>query len=455
MRLAEFGRSGTMWSDMPSDYVYSSLPGVGECFTPVQHRRSASSRLPKSATMTMTMKEQVVLHERHSSMTTVTNTSQLYQQQYNRQHTSNPHSHSMTFGLDLSNVVHPINRTPQTPRGCYPVKVETVMSPLTYECNDSSSGDSARDTPVEPTVDLPSVNFEQLLEGKCGVLINDSFHSDQSLNRAGPASDDELLTPQDEATCASFSVDYDHDHTSSLEILNSKELLIESPTKAVDESLMSQCSTSTCSGESLPSDICIRVDSEPVAEEQTIVCSSATGTEATVGDADRTPTQDHPNVVTKVYCNQEVRLRGSKKRTTSLDPPATFYAGTSTNSKPPIQSQSAPNISRLSPEASPIWKRKSALSCGAAIMDDSKRMSNISETSESESFEARCGSRDRICSSASSDTTSMSSAGDPNAPTYNRQMPNANATPPPTIPPKITDRQRKRLYRIGLNLFNK
>ena len=437
--------------------------------------------MQKSATMSMTLQEQVILRGATTTSKTTGATSstshQHYQHHYNRQQHSSSrhqHSHSMVLGLDLSTIIPP-------PKGNLKMNGKTELSKLdqtkvngsnnmqqcsvledasvpvscrTYtETGDSSSGDSARATPVdttmEPTMDLPSVNFEQLLEGKGADILNDSFHSESSFNQdlAGPGVD-EVLTPQ-ENTCASFSVDYDH--ISSLEILNSKELHIESPTKAMDETLMSQCSESTCSSDStsITSDVVIRVDLDQA--EQTLPPNSQP-----INDSDRTPTQDHPNIVTKVYCNQEVRLRG-KKRTTSLDAPASFYTVSSDcddNGKAPVQSQSAPNISKLSPEASPIWKRKSAVSCGATMVDDSKRMSNISETSESESFDGR-GSHGAISSSNGSDTASMSSAGDAGVPTYNRSVPSENTSPPPTIPPKITDRQRKRLYRIGLNLFNK
>ena len=388
----------------------------------------------------------------------------------------------MVLGLDLSTVIPPptgnlkMNGKSDLPRpDLHPVStcgsISTIQKESTIlvdqsvpvsshvyvsETGDSSSGDSARATPVDSsmvpnTIDLPSANFEQLLEGKGVGALNDSFHSESSLNHdlAGPGMEDaEVLTPQ-ESTCASFSLDYDN--VSSLDMLNSKELNIESPTKAMDESLMSQCSESTCSGDSssITSDVMIRVDAEPT--------EGASPSKSTVSDADRTPTQDHPNIVTKVYHNQEVRLRVKKTRTTSLDTPAAFYTvpdDGSVTDKVPVQSQSAPNISKLSPEASPIWKRKSAVSCGATIVDDGKRMSNISETSEPESFDGR-GSHGAISSSASSDTASMSSAGDNRLYTYNRSVPNDNNGSPPTIPPKITDRQRKRLYRIGLNLFNK
>ena len=366
-----------------------------------------SHRMQKSATMSMTLQEQMNFRGEATNTTssnTVSSSSTShhhhYQHHLNSHHISaarHHHSQSMVLGLDLSTVIPPPTGTIKmngkadlhlvgdshhsaSNNVCsIPVIVDKSV-PMTHvhteKRGDSSSGDSLRTTPIDPTmvtntIDLPSANFEQLLEGKSADALNDSFHSESSLNQdlAGPGLDDaEVLTPQGN-TCASFFLDYDN--VSSLDMLNSKELNIVSPTKAVDESLISKGSESTCSGDSMSSssDI-IRNDMDHVE-----CCDDMP--KQTISDADRTPTQDHPNIITKVYHNQEVRLRGKKIRTISLDTPATFYAVSSDctkNNKLPVQSQSAPNISKLSPEASPIWKRKSAVSCGAAVMDDSKRM---------------------------------------------------------------------------------
>ena len=85
-------------------------------------------------------------------------------------------------------------------------------------------------------------------------------------------------------------------------------------------------------------------------------------------------------------------------------------------------------------------------------MEDGKRMSNISEVSEPESVHS-ADIRRSVASSQSSDSASMCSDG-------SNQMTVAGyhtSMPPPKhhSPPRMTDRQRKRMYRIGLNLFNK
>jgi hypothetical protein len=102
----------------------------------------------------------------------------------------------------------------------------------------------------------------------------------------------------------------------------------------------------------------------------------------------------------------------------------------------------------------------------ATVKAEVKRMSNISETSEPESVDGACSSSP---SSENISTENISLAGCGGAlnqgHTYQRQRVRMSLTPDQhslqgsngsngSIP-RVNDKQRRRLYRIGLNLFNK
>jgi len=297
------------------------------------------------------------------------------------------------------------------------------------ELNDSGASDSPQDTPVEPTVDLPSVNFENLLESKETDILNDSFHSDSS--------QDALHHHTNVMSGSGFQSFSNADHSSSIDDL-AGEL---TPKANGDLNCYTNFRTNYGSDTaSINSDVQIRV--EDADERHHSVQSS---------DSDRTPTADDPNVVTKIYANQEVRLR-NKRKSAKTD---NGGAGVSSiGAVPEANGGLPPGVQSKNPDASPIWKRKSAqMGSTGTLNDEMKRMSNISEASEPESMDGR-ESREGLSSSASSDTASMGSHEGAN--TYNRSIPLMSASPMSHHPtPKVSDRQRKRIYRIGLNMFNK
>lgn len=111
----------------------------------------------------------------------------------------------------------------------------------------------------------------------------------------------------------------------------------------------------------------------------------------------------------------------------------------------------------VSSDASPVWRRK-----GDARLADQqvstgdrkaevKRMSNISETSEADST-----SDGATSGSQSSENVAIenSNTGSDNALSYQRKLRMSITHESQTLP-RTNDKVRKRLYRIGLNLFNK
>ena len=312
--------------------------------------------------------------------------------------------------LNLPSVNEPQRQDKRSAQGTVPEETNNNRNSCP-ELNDSDTSDSPHGTPMEHhAVDLASVNFENLLESKESDILNDSFHSDGSQGAVGP-----------------HGVFPDQVHDGTMERLHR---MLHAP-GALDSSMvedeMDGDATLKASQRTYDNYMCDSAHESDLHMNSSVLSN----------DVDRTPTHDDGMV--KVYANQEVRLR--KKRSSSLDE-------TSSTPQPDCTSPS-----RLSPEASPIWKRKSALGVTSAMVDDAKRMSNISEVSEPDSTDGR-ESREGLSSSTSSDTASLSSDGGHLG--YQRALSlTKEPTSSPQAPSKISDRQRKRMYRIGLNLFNK
>ncbi|CAL1542841.1 unnamed protein product [Lymnaea stagnalis] len=124
----------------------------------------------------------------------------------------------------------------------------------------------------------------------------------------------------------------------------------------------------------------------------------------------------------------------------------------------------APNVAVVPPtrssDTSPIWKRKgdgppsvqqvTNGNLAELKKGEVKRMSNISETSEADSVD---GINSSSLSSENVSTENIS-MGSENSLSYQRKL-RMSITPESQTIPRGNDKQRKRLYRIGLNLFNK
>ena len=455
-RFAELQRSNTIWTDMVVDSSY----GVGlGMHVKAQHSLMTERSVPRSGTMEDNLNQNVdgvrsKLHKSYSlnlssQFTSMRQDAIVYRQQ------RKPLQRSL--GLDLSSIKEGKRKSSKAPKTLEPSPEETNNNRNSYpELNDSSASDSPQDTPVEPTVDLPSVNFENLLESKETDILNDSFHSDSSQDAtAGPT-----MGPGS-GKFASFAAPQEQSGSCD-DITNDKS---KSQERTYEHFRTHSFVDPPCDDQLLvvnASEVQIRVEDTDRLTDSSMVVSS---------DSDRTPTQEDEGLTTKMYANTQVRLRKKKGASANLDSAATLppqspqrqlngpipevvSAEEELQAQAQVYIQAAQGTTRMSPEASPIWKRKSQLGVNGAPPDDAKRMSNISEASEPESLDGR-ESREGLSSSTSSETASLCSEGGPGG--YHRTLPaQLKDSPPAHQPhPKITDRQRKRLYRIGLNLFNK
>ena len=428
-RLSEFGRSKTIWTDMVASVEssmgmrakYSISNGV---FSDDEFVSHTDDHLNHNLHLhTSNSKTVRVMQKSHSlNIATAKEHSMM-------QNSRKPMQRSL--GLDLTT----ISETAKGASGKRKASTspeETNNNRNSYpELNDSSASDSPQDTPVEPTVDLPSVNFENLLESKETDILNDSFHSDSS---------QDAVHHMHGMSVSGFQSFCQQDHSSSIDDLAGEQTPKANGDLNCYTNFRNNYSDLACSDTaSIASDVQIHV--EDTDERHHSIQSS---------DSDRTPTADDPNVVTKIYANQEVRLRNKRKSAKTESGGAASYGAV-----PEMCGALPPGVvHNINPDASPIWKRKSVqMGSNGNIQDDQKRMSNISEASEPESMDGR-ESREGLSSSASSDTASMGSHEGAN--TYNRSIPMMNASPLSHHPtPKVSDRQRKRIYRIGLNMFNK
>lgn len=292
------------------------------------------------------------------------------------------------------------------------IAAETNNNRNSYpELNDSSASDSPQATPVESTVDLHSLDFENLLESKETDILTDSFHSD-SIHSDGSQETGSLIghhKPQ----ALSLSMELEP----RLHNVVSKDLhgSCDSMGRLYPESGVSE----------IPSEVQIKVDL--ASPEDTGLDDQKTLNEDTI----------------KYYMNTRVKLRGGGSSGGSS-------GGGGSGSVRDIKDKKGV-ISHRGPEASPIWKRKSAANSTVSVVNkgEVKRMSNISETSEPESLDGQCSS------SPSSDNVSSEniSIGSENSISYQRKI-RISVTNDQHMT-RIGDRERKRLYRIGLNLFNK
>ncbi|XP_041348677.1 IQ motif and SEC7 domain-containing protein 2-like isoform X3 [Gigantopelta aegis] len=246
--------------------------------------------------------------------------------------------------------------------------------------------------PIESAVDPHSVDFETLLESKETDILADSFHSDGS-------QETNTLTFTHRPSASSLGSDY-----GSPAFVDSAKGSCTSFDSLRNYNIDSSDSASVSSGVQIKVDLASPEDTRLIEQNNS---------------------------------NQKVKMRGRKP-------------GEVEKSKPLLPSRP--------PEMSPIWKRKEtngvngngSIPAVMAIKNEPKRMSNISETSEPDSIDGRCSSSP---SSENISTENISISSDSSL-SYQRRL-RLSVTPDQQIPTKVNDKQRKRLYRIGLNLFNK
>lgn len=262
------------------------------------------------------------------------------------------------------------------------------------EMNDASASDPAHVAQYESPIDVHSLDFETLVESKETDILTDSFQSD--------ASHDVTVLGYQRMSAASLASNL------STETLGSNRSISSSYENYRTHSESSDSASVTSSQNDMNKDV------SP--------------------DRSRTHEQKHMQEQTVRYLmnSTEVKYR-SRKDSGQSD----------CGKKPPIPSRA--------PEVSPIWKRKNGNlsgSTGSISKLDVKRMSNISETSEPDS-------EHHYSSSPSSENVSAENVSiGSDSITYQRRGRTIGAEPH-HAPPKSSDKHRKRIYRIGLNLFNK
>ncbi|XP_064604385.1 IQ motif and SEC7 domain-containing protein 1-like isoform X3 [Liolophura sinensis] len=294
------------------------------------------------------------------------------------------------------------------------------------EMNDSSASDSPQATPVESAVDLHSLDFENLLESRETDILTDSFHSDSlhsdGSQEAGSSAPHTPHTPHrylgpNLGSDVDLTGDHHKPHPFPTDIYTGQ--YSESPSDTASVLSDIQIRVEQASPEDRPADNVQHLHSHHGKKSGIIYTNSEPGL---------------------LHYNSDVKLRGVKHG-------------------PPETPQKPYGQGLRGPSASPIWKRKSALgstNSGANIkVEDLKRMSNISETSEPDSVDGQCYSSSPSSENISSENISIGSLGSENSISYQRKIRHSITPEQQHNTPKFGDKVRKRLYRIGLNLFNK
>lgn len=374
-RLSEIGRSNTVWTDRISDNAHTMGAPFVQNNVDGQHYsepfQSGDSRIRHQMSLDQNMKIDSSLRTRLS---------QLERKKLER-------CKEVDFGdIPVNQNFHKTVEETNNNRNSYP------------EMNQNSANESSQRGPSENTVDLPSLNFETLLDSRETEILADSFNSD-SINSDS----------QNDITNYTFT----HKPSASSLFSNASTDTLESNKSASYENFRTNYSDSGSCGSQ--GDLQIKADSSSLENI-------------------RTPEQKQmADQTLKYYMNQEVKLRSRQ-------------LGEGFSKKPP-------QVPVRAPEASPVWKRKSAAVNGNAPPKtvEQKRMSNISETSEADSYDGNCSS------SPSSENVNgeNSSINSEHSLNYQRRL-RLSVTPDHHHSvPKSADKVRKRTYRIGMNLFNK
>ncbi|XP_060083315.1 IQ motif and SEC7 domain-containing protein 2-like isoform X2 [Ylistrum balloti] len=267
------------------------------------------------------------------------------------------------------------------------------------EMNDSSNSESPQNS-----VDLHSFHFETLLESKETDGLVESFQSDSAIHsvHSEPMLHPDLASNLGISQKPSTSSLYSNTSTDTYDSAKSRSASYENfRTNYSDSGSLGSQGDIQIKVEQLSPDG-IRTQEQKQMADQTL----------------------------KYYMNQEVKMRGKTEGSAK---------------KPPL-------VPVRAPEASPIWKRKSAANGGPGAVTptqktlEPKRMSNISEMSEADSLDGRC--------SSSPSSENMSLAGDSSI-GYQKRLRLSMTPDHQHMMPKTADKHRKRTYRIGLNLFNK
>nr|KAG5711306.1 hypothetical protein BaRGS_006003 [Batillaria attramentaria] len=306
----------------------------------------------------------------------------------------------------------------------------------------------------ESAVDPHSLDFETLLESKETDILTDSFHSD-SVHSEGSSHDiTTLLSNRPSSSSLASSVDYSFASAGGPPTPSSYDSSSYLVPPSSSPHLRSQHPHGFHSSFSEPQ---IRVD-------------YASPVDAPYDQLSPLP-QDQ---VVKYYMNTQVKLRTRKPGepplpegggvvgvvpSSTVPTTATTTTSTATSAAPSGNSSNSkqkPPPPARAPESSPIWKRKGGSApvlngSVATVKAEVKRMSNISETSEPDSVDGQCSSSP---SSENISTENISLASE-NSISYQRKLRMSITPDQPNSVPRPNDKQRKRLYRIGLNLFNK
>lgn len=264
------------------------------------------------------------------------------------------------------------------------------------EMNDSSASDSPQVTPYESAIDVHSLDFETLVESKETDILTDSFQSDAS----------------QDVTVLGFQ-------------------------RASGISLTSNLSTDT-----LGSNKSISSSYENFRNSESSDSASITGSQ---NDMNKDPSPDRSRSrEQKLMQEQTVKYLMNSSEVKYRSRKDSGQSDSGSGKRPPVPSRA--------PEASPIWKRKNGNlngSTGSIGKLDVKRMSNISETSEPDS-------ENQYSSSPSSENVSAENVSiGSHSISYQKRLRPLGSADPHHMQPKPSDKQRKRVYRIGLNLFNK
>ena len=376
-RLSELGRSNTVWTDRISDnahnmgapFVQNNVEGQN-CNDVYQ---SGESRLRPQMSLDQNMKIDPSLR---------TKLSKLERKKLER-----------CKEVDLGDIPENQNYNKTVD--------ETNNNRNSYpEMNQSSANESSQRGPTENAVDLPSLNFETLLDSRETEILADSFNSD-SIHSDG----------QNDLSNYTFT----HKPSASSLFSNASTDTLESNKSASYENFRTNYSDSGSCGSQ--GDLQIKVDSSSLENI-------------------RTPEQKQmADQTLRFYMNQEVKLRNRQ-------------LGEVISKKPP-------QVPIRAPEASPVWKRKSAINGSIPIKTiEQKRMSNISETSEADSYDGNCSSSPNS-EIVNGENASINSENSINHQRLLRLSVTPDHHPHHHSVPKSADKVRKRTYRIGLNLFNK
>lgn len=311
-----------------------------------------------------------------------------------------------------------------------------------HRLHDGSEGNSPSVSPTPMIVDLPSFNFESLLENRQRIAASDCYQDDIMLERgwSSSSSSSKVSTPVEPLPLLTY---IDEDCVKTPDEIGDCTLVFTNKS-ANNCDLESPCKTLTNTVSCDYDNVFVSIPPNPTTYSSEIDGNCLRGAQRYTR-----PSFVQSTSLGKSTCASNMYMRRGAKE----------HSHNCRHHLPSHLTDARPYLIHLDSETnepSPVWKRKSSHESNSPMMCGHIRQS--SEPIEEERTDVVCNaSNEPVYSSSSSDVASLGSNNDIKMPsTYGAEVSSSDCELYVVRNRShLSDKQKKRLYRIGLNLFNR